>query len=477
MLFSSLVFLFGFLPLVLLIYYGVLTTPRARNVFLFFVSIFFYSCGDIKYLALILVSILVNFNFGRAIGRSENVHFRRVMLFAAVLFDFGMLGVFKYLGFAVRILNYLPSISLPTVTIALPLGISFFTFQSMSYVIDVYRSDVEYQDDFLSLGLYVSFFPQLVAGPIVRYSTVAGEIASRKENFNDFSVGACRLIVGLAKKVILSNRIALIADAAFDGNVGGAAAFVGALAYMLQIYFDFSGYSDMAIGMGRMFGFHFDENFDYPYISSSVTEFWRRWHISLGTWFRDYLYIPLGGSRVSKPRLVFNLFVVWSVTGLWHGASFNFILWGVMFFILLTIEKLIGFPRRTEKNKALKLIGLVYTLVAVYFGWILFRCSDLSSTAKYIKNMFDLSASSGDVFVKLRDNIYYLVLGIVFAFPVAKLPDKLLARLEKNGNRRAACIYNGISSVIYPLALISVFIIAVAFLAKSTYNPFIYFNF
>ncbi len=477
MLFSSLVFLLGFLPLVLIVYFGVLTTLRSRNVFLFFVSIFFYSCGDVKYLALILLSIFANFNFGRLIAHSENEHFRRAMLIISVVFDLGMLGIFKYLGFAVKIFNYLPIASLPAVEIALPLGISFFTFQSMSYVIDVYRREVDCQNDFLSLGLYISFFPQLVAGPIVRYSTVAGEIASRRESFDDFSTGACRLIIGLAKKVILSNRLAIIADAAFDGSVGGAAAFVGALAYMLQIYFDFSGYSDMAIGMGRMFGFHFDENFDYPYVSSSVTEFWRRWHISLGTWFRDYLYIPLGGSRVTKPRLIFNLFVVWTATGLWHGASFNFVLWGIMFFVLLSIEKLTGFPKKAAENKALKAVGIVYTLIAVYFGWILFRCENLGATAEYITNMFDLSDSSGDVFIKLRDNAYYLIFGIIFALPVAKLPKLFAERLSRGGHERTVRVYNAVSTIIYPIVLMSLFVISLAFLAKSTYNPFIYFNF
>ena len=339
----------------------------------------------------------------------------------------------------------------------------------MSYVIDVFRGRGEVQKNIVNVGLYISFFPQLIAGPIVRYETVAKEIKDRVETKENFFRGFSRFVVGFSKKVLLANSFAIIADRAFDGLARGdelsaLGAWLGAICYTLQIFFDFSGYSDMAIGLGRMFGFHFLENFDYPYMSTSITEFWRRWHISLGTWFRDYVYIPLGGSRVKKPRMIFNLFVVWLLTGIWHGANRTFILWGLMYFLLLAVEKLSGFYK-TEKRAAKPFLWL-YTMFFVVLGWVLFRSESISLAGKFIGSMF---GSSGTLFdpaslVDLRQIAVFLFFGALLSFPVF---DPLKKRIRSNA------AFN----VIYTAGLVALFILSVASVVSSSYNPFIYFNF
>lgn len=472
MLFSSSIFLFLLLPLTIAVYYGLLRKSRPlQNVFLLAVSLFFYGWGEPKFVFVMMLSILMNWLFSLLVDRyRQSAPKARAILAAATVFNLGIMFVFKYLMFTLENINSLFSLSLPVPEITLPIGISFFTFQAFSYVIDVYRGHGELQKNPLYVGLYISFFPQLIAGPIVRYQTVADEIKHRKENLEDFTSGSVRFMVGFVKKVLVANTAALVADAAFDSTkgIGTAFAWLGAIAYTLQIYYDFSGYSDMAIGLGRMFGFHFLENFDYPYASKSVSEFWRRWHISLGTWFRDYVYFPLGGSRVkSKGRLIFNLFAVWFLTGLWHGANWTFILWGLFYFVLLVIEKLTGLEKKAPNKLPVNILRHIYTLFFVVMGWVLFRAENLTAALQYIKTMFGFGESfiDGGFIFNLENNAVVLAAGAVLALPVAK---KLR---EKLGNK-----YQW-TDIPYAVFLAALFICAVSYVVKGSYNPFIYFNF
>ena len=472
MLFSSTIFLFAFLPSVVLIYYTILRKSRlAQNVFLFLVSIFFYAWGEPKFVLVMLLSIFANWAFGLAVNRfkERNRTASKLLIAATVAFNLSILFVFKYLNFTVDNLNSLFDLGIEIKKIALPIGISFFTFQAMSYVIDVYRGRGDVQKNIINVGLYISFFPQLIAGPIVRYETVAEQIRNRVETKEDFFSGFSRFVFGLSKKVLLANSFAIIADRAFDGLSAGdtlsvSGAWLGAICYTFQIFFDFSGYSDMAIGLGKMFGFHFLENFDSPYISTSITEFWRRWHISLGTWFRDYVYFPLGGSRVKKPRLIFNLFAVWFLTGVWHGANRTFILWGLIYFALLTIEKLTGFYK-TKKSAAKPFLWL-YTMLFVVLGWVLFRSDSISLAGEYIGAMFGKGAGLADpsFFENLRQIAVYLPFGIFFSTPAVKLIKEKLHS-------------NIFTDAVYCIILISLFVLSVTSVVSSSYNPFIYFNF
>ncbi len=463
MLFSSSIFLFIFLPLVLIVYYGPLRKCRgAQNIWLLIASLFFYAWGEPWFVLVMIGSILVNWGFALWVNAcKKNQKSGKGVLALTVIVNLAILFVFKYLMFTMGIIKAVTGLQLTIPVINLPIGISFFTFQAMSYVFDVHRGRGEIQKNPLNVGLYVSFFPQLIAGPIVRYETVACEIKHRKENLDDFSEGVCRFIVGLGKKVLLSNQLALCADAAFDANAPTTAmAWLGAIAYSLQIYYDFSGYSDMAIGLGRMFGFHFLENFDYPYISRSISEFWRRWHISLGSYFRDYVYFPLGGSRVaSKWRLIFNLFVVWSLTGLWHGAAWTFILWGLYYFALIAIEKWTGWDKRI---KNIPILGNILTLILVVFGWVLFRSATAGEAFQYLSSMIGMGGTLYDstALLWLRESAWCLILGSIFAMPIAKrFTDKKIFR------------------ILSPAMLILIFFLSVSYLIKGGYNPFIYFNF
>lgn len=468
MLFSSSTFLFMFLPIVIVIYYTALRKKRTlQNVFLFLASLLFYAWGEPAFVFVMLFSILANYLFGLEVNKfKDNQNKSKAILAIAIVFNLGILFVFKYLSFFIENISNIPGLNLSVPEITLPIGISFFTFQAMSYVIDVYRGE-EVQRNPLNVGLYIAFFPQLIAGPIVRYETVAKQIQERKETFEDFSSGVCRFIIGLSKKVLIANTMAVIADSAFDGdisNISASFAWLGAIAYTLQIFFDFSGYSDMAIGLGRMFGFKFLENFDYPYISSSITEFWRRWHISLGTWFRDYVYFPLGGSRVkNKSRLIFNLFVVWFLTGVWHGANWTFILWGLMYFALLAIEKLTGFYKK-DKFKILKHI---YTLFFVVLGWVLFRADNVSEAFSYMGAMFGSTGLAVDntAIYLLRENIIFFVFAILISTPIIKI---VYNKWIKNNIILSACAY---------AVLLMLLLVSVTYIVKGTYNPFIYFNF
>ena len=461
MVFSSYTFLFYFLPPLLILYYLI---PRrslgGRNLVLLAFSLFFYFAGGPRHLPLMLLSIAINYVGGLLCAKR-----RRWALVLTMAVNLGLLGWFKYAGFVGENLQAL-GLPLSVPEVVLPIGISFFTFQGMSYVIDVYRGDTPPAKNPLQVALYIALFPQLVAGPIVRYTTVAEELVSRRETFDDFAAGALRFSFGLAKKMLLANNLSLMADEAFStAPIGAAAAWLGAIAYTGQIYFDFSGYSDMAIGLGRMFGFHFEENFNYPYLSKSVTEFWRRWHMSLSGWFRDYVYIPLGGSRAGTAKQVRNILLVWTLTGLWHGAAWNFLLWGLYFGILLLGEKFLWGKALEPAPSPLRHL---YAMVIVVLGWVLFRCEGLSAVGSYLGAMFGLSGAGwGQALYFLRQYGVFLAVGAVASLPVK---DALRAALQRRKAERA---------IQWGSALAGLGLLGLSFLQliSSTANPFIYYRF
>lgn len=471
--FTSSTFLLLFFPAAVLGYY--IITPRLKNIFLLAVSLVFYSWGEPKFIAVMLISVLINYFLALAIDLGKKHQITGLSKFAlviTVIWNISLIFIYKYLDFAITNINNIFGTELALKNIILPIGISFFTFQAMSYVIDVYRGNGDVLKNPFNVALYLTFFPQLVAGPIVRYETVAAEIKNRCENIDDFAYGIKRFIIGLSKKLLISNQVAIIADSAFN-NAGEntiSFAWIGAIAYALQIYFDFSGYSDMAIGLGRMFGFHFNENFNDPYLASSVSDFWRRWHISLGTWFRDYVYFPLGGSRVkTKYRLVFNLFVTWSLTGIWHGANWTFILWGLMYFVLLTFEKITVITKKL-KTTWQKAIYRVFTLLCVLFGWILFRSDNVSLAMCYFSDMFGISGNG--MTLSLEDfsgKFASMVLAIILCLPISK---KINEFMSKNSRIELMAKY-----VIQPIGCIILMIMSVSCALVSDYDPFIYFNF
>ncbi len=482
MLFTSLIFIVCYLPAVLLVYYTVLRKHRKlQNFFLLFASLGFYAWGEPKFVFLLMLSIIVNWLFGLAVARHrESRVLSKWILFFMTVFNLSVLYIFKYLMFTIDNINRFLGTDFTISKIVLPIGISFFTFHAISYVIDIYRGKAEVQKNLFHVGLYIVFFPQLVAGPILRYSVIAGQIMGRRETFEDFSQGVCRFLQGFAKKILLANNFALIADTAFSlhsSELSVTFAWLGAAAYTLQIYFDFSGYSDMAIGLGKMFGFHFPENFNYPYISKSTSEFWRRWHISLGTWFRDYVYIPLGGSRVeSGGRLIFNLFVVWALTGFWHGASWTFLCWGLLYFLSISMEKITNFEKLGTGSIVATAGKHVYTMLLVIFGWVLFRAATIGEAAAYLKTMLLLNGSQfldGNTMVFLAENKVFLILGIMFSMPVSKA---LSGWYEKKRDS-VGTILNSTVLIAYPATMMFLFLIAMSYIVKGSYNPFIYFNF
>ena len=471
MVFSSISFLFAFLPALLLVYFLVpARARRLRNLILLAFSLFFYAYGGPRFLALMLLSIAVNYA-GGLLSAPDRIY-RRFFFVLTMAVNLGLLGWFKYAGFLAENLSKLWT-ALPVPQITLPIGISFFTFQGMSYVIDVYRGEAPPEPSPLRVALYVSLFPQLVAGPIVRYTTVAAELRQRRETLADFSDGAVRFLFGLAKKMLLANQLGLLADDVFAVSSDAltlSLAWLGALAYTGQIYFDFSGYSDMAIGLGRMFGFRFLENFNYPYISRSVTEFWRRWHISLSSWFRDYVYIPLGGSRCSPPRHIFNLLVVWGLTGFWHGAAWNFLCWGLYFAVLLIGEKFL-WGKALERAPAA--MQHLYALLFIVLGWVLFRSESLSGAAAYLSAMFGLAGSGlsdGRTVYYLLQYRWELAAAVIASLPVKLWLQDLLAR-RKTALSEFALTW-GVKA-----AALSLFALSFLRLVSSSYNPFIYFRF
>lgn len=471
MLFSSSIFLFLFLPAVLFCYYVPFRGHRqGQNGLLLAASLLFYAFGEPWFVLVMIGSIIANWAFGLWIGKriaaGKGV---KPAVICTVALNLGILFIFKYLVFVLTNLNLL-GFQFMIPAIELPIGISFFTFQAMSYVLDVARRKADVQPSLYKVGLYVSLFPQLIAGPIVRYTTVADEIDNRRENWSDFSSGVCRFLTGLGKKVLLSNQLAVVTDMAFQGGTPSSVAFawLGAVCFLLQIYYDFSGYSDMAIGMGRMFGFHFLENFNYPFISTSIAELWRRWHISLTSWFRDYVYFPLGGSRVDKEwKVIRNLFIVWFLTGVWHGANWTFIVWGLLNYVLIIIEKYVGVGKRWPKW-----LGWLYTIGTFLLTSVFFRADNIGEAWTFFLAMFHVGVPgfSADFTLYIREYAPILVASLVCAVPAATW---LRAKLANRFGGKLLPLWDGAAT----LCLMAIFILAVCFTIKGTYNPFIYFNF
>ena len=460
MLFSSIPFLFYFLPLVLILYF--LVPFRFKNAVLLLFSLIFYAWGEPKYVLLMIFTILLFFCCGLAIERCSQTKRKRIWLTVSIVLSVALLGIFKYADFAVGSINSLLRTSIPLLRLALPIGISFYTFQCLSYTIDVYRGNTPAQKDLISFGAYVSLFPQLIAGPIVRYVDVARELEHRTHSFEKIAYGLRRFLIGLSKKILLASNLGLLIELFRDsGEKSVVFYWMYGIAFMLHIYFDFSGYSDMAIGLGSVFGFNFPENFNYPYLSKSVTEFWRRWHMTLGSWFRDYVYIPLGGSRVKKSRWILNILVVWMLTGLWHGAAWNFVLWGLLFAVMLLLEKQLPF------QKLPGFLRHVYVLLIVMLSFVLFNAADLKQAVSDLGGLFGV----GGLPLLSEETVYYLrsyalvfAVSIVGATPIIKT---VAARLE--GTKLGA--------ILEPLLLLALLVVCTAYLVDGSFNPFLYFRF
>ena len=464
MVFSSLTFLFLFLPLAVIPYY-IWNNRTWRNGLLLVLSLFFYAWGEPKYVVMMVLASLIAYLGGLGMEASRGKKKKIIFLTAVALVVLNLL-VFKYTNFFWDNLSALFSIDKEIRQIALPIGISFYTFQILSYVIDLYFGRVKLQRNFFHLLLYVSFFPQLIAGPIVRYSTIEEEILHRKESWEDVEAGLKRFILGLAKKVLLANNAAAIAEIIYTGNeeiYGTAMYWLAAFAYTMQIYFDFSGYSDMAIGLGRMFGFHFLENFNYPYVSRSATEFWRRWHISLSSWFRDYVYIPLGGSRVSRGKWVRNILVVWGLTGFWHGAEWNFILWGLYYAALLVLEK---FVLGKLLDRLLSVLRWLYAFFVVNLGWVLFNLVDFSQLAHALHTMFVWQPTSLAAVLGADSAVLYALLYLPICF---LLSFPVFPKLPRKEGPVWALVYDALYGIL--------FLTCVMCIVSSVYNPFIYYRF
>ncbi|MBQ1930619.1 MAG: MBOAT family protein [Lachnospiraceae bacterium] len=503
MIFSSLLFLFRFLPIVLLLYF--VAPKRFRNAILFVSSLIFYAWGEPVYVVLMLFSTAVDFTHGWIITRAKeqgNQRKAKAALISAMVINLTLLCVFKYTDFLIQSVNAIVGSSIPTVGLPLPIGISFYTFQTMSYSIDIYRGDAKLQKNMIDFGAYVAMFPQLIAGPIVRYQTVADELNHRQETPEEFANGVALFMVGLGKKVLLANNIGMLWDTVVAlpvANMSVLTSWLGAVAFGLQIYFDFAGYSDMARGLGRMMGFHFDLNFNYPYISRSITEFWRRWHISLGTWFREYVYIPLGGNRKGPLAQMRNIFIVWMLTGIWHGANVNFLLWGVYFGVLLIIEK--QFLLKRLQN-APKVVGWVYTMILVLISWVIFASVDGQGGLGYFASMFGLrvgeTATMGGVPFLNSTTLYLLrnygIMLILCAVGATPLPACLAGKVrnwlsggaafneevtEASAKSPAEAPAAGSTAwqVLWSLAAMAMFVVCTAYLVDATYNPFLYFRF
>ena len=469
MVFSSVLFLFRFLPIFMICYY--VAPGRMKNFILFLGSLFFYAWGEPIYVVLMLFSTVVDYVNGRLIERCRGSRKAVFPLVASVVINLGLLGFFKYADFLINTVNTLVGTSLPLFELGLPIGISFYTFQTMSYTIDVYRGEAKVQKNILDFGVYVTMFPQLIAGPIVKYRDVAERMHSRTVDPIAISHGMKRFCIGMAKKVLLANNLGalwtLISGQEFRG-MSMMTAWLGMLAFAFQIYFDFSGYSDMAIGLGEMLGFYFPENFNYPYISASITEFWRRWHISLGSWFREYVYIPLGGNRKGLPRQMVNILVVWMLTGIWHGAGWNFLLWGLWFALLLVLEKMFlgkvlsWFPR---------VVGILYTCVTVLIGWVLFALTTPGEILEYLRAMVGTGGFvDANAFYLGREYLVLLLIAVVASTPI---PKRLVVRLEQSKTGLCMAIFR-LGEKVIPAALL---LLCIAGIVEDSYNPFLYFRF
>ena len=468
MLFSGIPFLFYFLPIVLILYFAVPKSwIKVKNSVLLIASLIFYGWGEPLYLFLMIVSILLGFFIGMFIDRSNTKAMKRLWLTISVITSIALLGFFKYADFFIYNFNAVTGLSVSLLKIALPIGISFYTFQILSYTIDVYRGNVPYQKSIINFGTYVALFPQLIAGPIVRYVDIARELDSREHSTEKFYLGMRRFIVGLSKKVLIANQMGAVCDLFRETTDKSTLFFwVYAIAFGIHVYFDFSGYSDMAIGLGKIFGFNFIENFNYPYISKSISEFWRRWHMSLGSWFRDYVYIPLGGNRVKFGRWLFNTLVVWMLTGLWHGAAWNFVIWGLLYAVLLIGEKLFV-KRIIDKSKVL---AHVYTMLFVTLGFVIFNAPDMATAGKDILGMFGIGGhplSNSFTLYHLSSNALIFILGILGSTPLPKLIYTKLAE----GKAKS------IVAIIEPVVCVVLLLICTAYLVDGSYNPFLYFRF
>ncbi len=464
MVFSSLVFLFAYLPITLFIYYIV---PRqGRNIFLFIVNLVFYGWGEPSLVLLMVFNIFFNYLGGLLVDKyRQDAKKKKLFLVLTCVLDIGILAVFKYTGLVTETLNMLPFLNIPSLEISLPIGISFYTFQTMSYVIDVYRDDAPVSKNFINFGTYVALFPQLIAGPIVRYKDIAYQLTHRRESFEQFTTGVKLFMVGLGKKVLIANQMGNLTTSMFattDEN-GVLGTWIGMIAYTFQIYFDFSGYSDMACGLGNMLGFEFLKNFNYPYISKSITDFWRRWHISLSTWFKEYVYIPLGGNRRGVKRQIFNLLVVWGLTGLWHGASWNFLLWGLYYGVLLILEK---FVLKRFLDKLPAVLQHIYTLFIVILGWGIFYFTNMAQLAEFFGDLFNFGNG--------------LIGAQALTLAISYLPVLIAAAVASTP--LAAKLYSSLSDVRFMwvaevLFCVVVLIISTASLVNQSYNPFLYFRF
>ena len=464
MLFSSIPFLYYFLPAVLIIYFLV---PRVlKNTVLLLASLLFYAWGEPKYVFLMMGTICLFYFCGIAIGKSRTDKMKKLWLSVSVVVSLALLAVFKYADFFVSSFNAVTGLSIPLLRLALPIGISFYTFQCLSYTIDVYRGNAQVKKNIISFGAYVALFPQLIAGPIVRYVDVARELDRRVHTKEDFALGLRRFLVGLSKKILLANSFGELTEIfRASGEKSVVFYWMYAIAFMLHIYFDFSGYSDMAIGLGRIFGFKFIENFNYPYLSKSISEFWRRWHMSLGSWFRDYVYIPLGGNRVSKLRWVFNILVVWMLTGLWHGAAWNFVLWGLLYAVFLLAEKWLPL------DKLPNILRRIYVLLIVMLGFVLFNAADLSQALSDIGGLFGFAG----VPAVTEETLYYLrSYGVLFVLDfvgTTPLVRDIAKKLEQ-GKRSANVI-----ALLEPIVLLAMLLVCTAYLVDGSFNPFLYFRF
>lgn len=468
MLFSSITFIYFFLPIVLAIYF--LLPIRYRNGWLLAASFLFYAWGEPNYLVIMLLTIFINYFAAILVSKQKTKATKFIVLWLSIIVDLSMLGYFKYFNFFVENINLLFHGNIDFIKVVMPIGISFYTFQALSYVIDVYKGEVKAQRNIATVALYIALFPQLIAGPIVKYHDIENQLTSHDVTPDMFYQGLCRFIVGLGKKVLIANNMGLVADKVFNlsaNDVSTPMAWLGALCYSMQIFYDFSGYSDMAIGLGQMFGFKFLENFNYPYISDSITEFWRRWHISLSSWLKNYVYIPLGGNRHGLTKTCINLMIVFAITGFWHGAQWTFILWGMWHGVFIVIEKLTHFPK-LKGNLVLMTGKHLLTLFIVLIGWVLFRAEQFDVAYDYLRNMFGLIEHNEVKYTTLYfyDNIQLiaLALAVIFAHPWFK---NLYTKVQD----KSYCRY------IYNFGLIVVFFLCSVFLTASTYNPFIYFRF
>ena len=469
MVFSSLTFLFAFLPITLILYY--LVPKKAKNVVILISGLVFYAWGEPIYVLVMILSTFIDYTAGRIIDKyDDRPKIRTACLLVSLIMNIGLLATFKYLGFIIEALNAGFGIAIPNPNLPLPIGISFFTFQSMSYTIDLYRRQIKVQKNAASFMAFVTLFPQIVAGPIVRYEDIQNEIDDRTITEKMIGDGISRFIVGLGKKVLIANNIGLLwteIKAMDYGEISAVTAWLGILAFTFQIYFDFSGYSDMAIGLGKMMGFHFPENFNYPYISASITEFWRRWHMSLGSWFRDYVYIPLGGNRVSKAKWFRNIFIVWLLTGLWHGAAWTFILWGLFFAVFLTAEKL-WYGEALAQTRFLKHL---YVLLLIAVSFVIFDAASVSDAFRTIGSLFGLGRlPRSDVLARYYFDSYsgVFLVAIVGATP---LPAKIVRQFSEDGPGKK------IMSVVEPVVLLGLLAVVTAYLVDGSFNPFLYFRF